>query len=794
MIETSVHPGKDLYTRLFTLAVVITVLTFGWFSWTEFSAYRFVFVRQPVIQHLEELRGQILLFDEVLTMSARMAAATGDVQWEARYRRFDPQLDRALKEVSLLLPTIERSQAVAQTDAANIKLVAMENQAFHLARQGQIVETQHLLSGKEYEDQKKIYAAGMEDLTRLLKQAITSAQKERQTQVVWSGIAIAISIPFSLLAWWLVMRAVRRSQAILKTSNQQLRQQSLELENFTLQLDEKVSERTKALKESELATLNMMDDVMRGRERTEQAFAALKHEVEKREQVEESNTRLAMAVEQAVESMMITDARGNILYVNPAFEKTSGFTRTEAFGQNLSILKSGKHDAAFYPQMWDMLTHGEVWHGHLTNKRKDGKLYEEESSISPLRDATGKIVNYIAVNRDVTREVQLEAQFRQSQKMEAIGTLASGVAHDFNNILAVIQIQAGLLKSEVGLSAQQAEYTDGIGEAVQRAANLTRQLLLFSRKEVLQMRDLDLNRSVVEMTKMLKRILGENIAVQLKLATQPMLLHADAGMIDQVVMNLAVNARDAMPDGGQLVIETSGVDFDEFATTQTAHARPGSFVCLYVSDTGCGIPAENLSKIFEPFFTTKGVGKGTGLGLATVFGIAQQHHGWINVYSEVGRGTTFKVYLPRMAESHDTKIFKKVPATAQTGHETILLVEDEPALRTVIEKTLTRLGYRVLEASTGFNALEVWKEHAAEIHLLLTDLMMPDGMTGKDLGQRLLQENPKLRVIYMSGYSDNIVAKDFPLQVGVNFLAKPFQTQHLSQIIRQRLDAPRVGT
>jgi len=422
-----------------------------------------------------------------------------------------------------------------------------------------------------------------------------------------------------------------------------------------------------------------------------------------------------------------------------------------------------------------------------------GRILDRYSA--PVRDKTGKHYGRIWTFRDITEQRKLEGQYRQSQKMESIGTLAGGVAHDFNNILAVIQMQASLLKSDGNLSAGQTELADDIGVAVQRASALTRQLLLFSRKEVLQPRDLDLNHTVNEMAKMLKRTLGENIAVQLKLAAQPMFLRADAGMMDQILMNLAVNARDAMPDGGQLVIETAGVEFDEFAATQTAQARPGSFVRLSVSDTGCGIPPENLAKIFEPFFTTKGVGKGTGLGLATIFGIAQQHQGWVNVYSEVGHGTTFKVYLPRLEEAHDTKIiFKKMLATAQTGHETILLVEDEPALRTTVGKSLTHLGYHVLEAATGVNALKVWKEHAAEIHLLLTDLMLPEGLTGKELGQHLLQQNPKLKVIYMSGYSADIVAKDFPLQEGVNFLTKPFRVQQLAQTIRQRLDAPAVGT
>ena len=232
------------------------------------------------------------------------------------------------------------------------------------------------------------------------------------------------------------------------------------------------------------------------------------------------------------------------------------------------------------------------------------------------------------------------------------------------------------------------------------------------------------------------------------------------------------------------------MEFDAFAATQSAQARPGSFVCLSVADNGCGISPEVLPKIFEPFFTTKDIGKGSGLGLATVFGIVQQHHGWINVYSEPGQGTTFKVYLPRLVGMNDQIIGQKMPASIPAGKETILLAEDEPALRATVRITLARLGYRVLEAPTGAKALELWQEHGDEIQLLLTDLMMPDGMNGKELAQRLLKKTPKLKVIYMSGYSADIVDQDFPVQIGVNFLAKPFQTAELAQIIRDSLDKP----
>ncbi|MDR3459744.1 MAG: PAS domain S-box protein [Verrucomicrobiae bacterium] len=511
-------------------------------------------------------------------------------------------------------------------------------------------------------------------------------------------------------------------------------------------------------------------------------------DVSERKQAEAIHARLAMAVEQASETIVITDTDGQIIYVNPAFEKITGYTRAEAIGQNPRILKSGKQEIGFHQKMWDVLKCGEVWKGHFINKRKDGKIYEEEATISPLRDTEGKVISYVAVKRDVTREVQLETQARHMQKMEGIGQLAGGVAHDFNNILAVIQLQTALLQSSGGLSAEQSEFAEEICLTVQRAVSLTRQLLLFSRREVFQPRDLDLNESIANTTKMLRRILGEEVQLEFKPPPQAMFIRADPGMMDQILLNLAVNARDAMPRGGRLVIETAGVEFDEFAARQSASARVGSYVCLSVSDTGWGIPTEMLPKIFEPFFTTKEVGKGTGLGLATVFGIVQQHDGWINVYSEINQGTTFRIYLPRLAQNAGAKSDPRDVAPVCGGHETILLAEDDPSLRVTVRKALAQLGYRILEAPTGIKALEVWRHNRDEIRLLLTDLVMPDGMTGKELAERIQQESPGLKVIYMSGYSAEVIGKDFLLQEGVNFLPKPFQSHKLAQTIRDCLD------
>jgi CheY-like chemotaxis protein len=278
--------------------------------------------------------------------------------------------------------------------------------------------------------------------------------------------------------------------------------------------------------------------------------------------------------------------------------------------------------------------------------------------------------------------------------------------------------------------------------------------------------------------------------MQFKFAMQSLYIHGDAGMIDQVLLNLAVNARDAMNSSGKLVIETSAVEFDESTPAHSAQIRHGKFVCLTVSDTGTGIAPENLSKIFDPFFTTKEVGKGTGLGLATVFGIVQQHLGWINVYSEVGHGTTFRIYLPRIERiSNGTTMTQKIEP-GRGGKETILLVEDENTLRNSVRTILSRLGYRVLDAASGAEALEIWQQHRDEIRLVLTDMVMPGGISGKQLGEQLLQENPKLKIIYASGYSAEVIDKNFPLKEGVNFLAKPFEMHKLAKTIRDSLDAP----
>ena len=424
----------------------------------------------------------------------------------------------------------------------------------------------------------------------------------------------------------------------------------------------------------------------------------------------------------------------------------------------------------------------------MTNKRKDGTLYEEESTISPIVDDAGRTVNYVAVKRDVTREVQLEAQFLQAQKMEAIGQLAGGVAHDFNNILAAILMQTELIATTEGLPDKIRDGLREISAYADRAATLTRQLLLFSCRQVMQPRNLDLNDLVTNLAKMLRRIIGEDVRLELNLHPKPLTTHADPGMLDQVLLNLVVNARDAMPGGGHLLIETRKRTFTPEVAASIPGASPGRKICLCVTDTGTGIAPENLARIFEPFFTTKEPGKGTGLGLATVFGIVKQHGGSLCVESEVGRGTTFQVFLPAAEKTDKSAEEPSAKPKPRGGEETILLVEDEQVVRYLIRNMLERAGYRVLEAAHGVEAEHILETSKTSIHLLLTDIVMPEGMSGRELAARIRERIPNLPVIFTSGYDVETAGRELTLKKGQNFIKKPFSAQQLLEMVRHSLD------
>ncbi|MBI5396583.1 MAG: PAS domain S-box protein [Verrucomicrobia bacterium] len=508
-----------------------------------------------------------------------------------------------------------------------------------------------------------------------------------------------------------------------------------------------------------------------------------------RKRVEKSHTRLAMAVEQAIETIVVTDTAGKILYVNPAFEQASGYTRNEAIGQNPRVLKSGKHDAEFYRQMWAVLASGKAWTGHFINKRKDGTLFEEDATITPVLDPAGKIVNYVAVKRDITREVQLESQLRQAQKMESVGRLAGGVAHDFNNLLTAIIGYSDMTLKGLSASDPLRKHIEEVRAAGERATALTRQLLAFSRKQVLQPKVLDLNDLAANLSKMLHRLIGENILLTTTFDPTLGRVKADPGQIEQVITNLAVNARDAMPEGGTVTLQTANAELDEAYASEHAEVTPGHYVLLTVSDTGTGMTDEVKAHLFEPFFTTKGLGKGTGLGLATIYGIVKQSGGHITVYSEVGHGTTFKVYLPRVEGAAEVVASAKASKEVPRGTETILLVEDEEQVRKLARAVLEECGYTVLAAGSGSEALFLAKQHKGKLDLLLTDMIMP-GINGRVLAKTLQPQNPTMRFIFMSGYTDTGILPKNLLAEGAAFLQKPFAVDTLTRKVRDVLDAP----
>jgi len=640
----------------------------------------------------------------------------------------------------------------------------------------------------------------------------------------------------------------------------------------------------------------------------------LANDVTERVQAEEKLRLHAAALESAANAIVITDPGGNIQWVNPAFERFTGYSSNEAIGQNPRLLQSGEHDKAFYKQMWDAILAGRVWEGDLTNRRKDGSIYNEHQTITPVRDANGVITNFVGIKEDITdrkraeealrrsesdyrsiiegapygiyrvsedarilmanpalakvlgyaspaeliglntatdlylspedrersvarwrgteavqpyevtwkrkdgkhinvrlagrmlhehgemvpsyevfveditEQRSLEAQFRQAQKMEAVGLLAGGVAHDFNNLLMIISSYAQLIPEHLTNSAKIEKDAKEIRDAASRAAGVTQQLLAFSRKQVLQPAVLNLNTLVLGLSNMLQRLLGEDVEMSVVPSARGK-VRADATQLEQVIMNLAVNARDAMPNGGKLLIETGDVTLDrEYSERHAVALPPGDYVMLAVTDSGSGMDEETRVRIFEPFFTTKERDKGTGLGLATVYGIVKQSEGFIWVYSEPGKGSTFKVYLPRVADPEDRQQGWTETEPPQRGSETILLVEDEQALRAVAADYLHSLGYTVLDASNGEEALSLIRSHPKVIELLVTDMVMP-GMGGPQLAKMALELQPHLRIIYVSGYTDRALDRSV---IGENaaFLQKPFNLSSLAVRIRELLENP----
>ena len=516
-------------------------------------------------------------------------------------------------------------------------------------------------------------------------------------------------------------------------------------------------------------------------------WISVQEDITERKRAEEERLKLFRAVEQSPDSVVVTDTQGNIEYVNPKFTQITGYSSAEALGQNPRILKSGELSPEKYQELWKTITSGHDWRGEFHNKKKNGELYWEYATISPIKNAQGDITHFLAIKEDLSVRKSLEEQLRQSQKMDAIGRLAGGVAHDFNNLLTAILGYSEMMETKLKANDPLCSSVREIRNAGERAATLVRQLLAFSRKQMLQTKVLNLNQVVGELDKMLRRLIGEDIDLVTLLDPKVGQIRADVGQIEQVVVNLAVNSRDAMPKGGKLTIETANVELDENYAGTHVDVEPGPYVMLSVSDTGCGIDPAIRLRIFEPFFTTKETGKGTGLGLSTVYGIVNQSGGSISVYSEPGEGTTFKIYLPRVDEPIEPVARYPKGEEASRGTETILIVEDDALVRKLATETLNRFGYQVLEAAHGEEALRICRTHEGTIHLLLTDVIMP-GMTGRELAGRIEPLFAKIKVLYMSGYTDNAILRQGRLDPDMSFLQKPFTPSILLHKVREVLD------
>jgi PAS domain S-box-containing protein len=494
------------------------------------------------------------------------------------------------------------------------------------------------------------------------------------------------------------------------------------------------------------------------------------------QRAEALSRRLATAVEQAAEAIVITDTNGTIEYVNPAFERVTGYTRAEVIGANPRILKSDQHDVAFYRGMWETLLRGEVWTGHFINRNKFGSLYEEEAVISPIRDAGGTIVNFVAVKRDVTQEAALAAQLRESQKMEAIGQLAGGVAHDFNNLLQALVGTVELLRARGHDPDARARAVLELETDIQRGAALARQLLLFTSRSVQKIERLDLNDVVRHAASLLRRLVRENILFEIELSDYALPVNGDRGQLEQVLVNLAVNAVDAMPEGGYLTIRTGTRGYSE--------------VYLEMHDSGVGVPEQLRERIFEPFFTTKQPGLGTGLGLFVVKEILSRHQGRVDVVSREGGGSVFTIVLPYAVVTGAGAHADTAPTrgSAFQGHgEHVLLVEDEDGARESLTEILHMLGYEVTAVASGEEAGVLPAEPAFDI--LLTDLLLP-GVHGHELAAGLLDRWPGLRIVYMSGYTADESLRQSVHAGNVHFLQKPFTMDELAQELRDVLADP----
>jgi PAS domain S-box-containing protein len=506
-----------------------------------------------------------------------------------------------------------------------------------------------------------------------------------------------------------------------------------------------------------------------------------------RKTMEAEHIRLATAVDQASELIFITDTDGKIEYVNPSFERVTGYTRSEVLGQNPRILKSGQHDPRFYAELWQTIARGDVWHGRLINRKKDGSLYQEEATISPIRDHKGRLINYVAVKRDASREATLEKQLRQAQKMEAIGTLAGGIAHDFNNILAAIIGYTELVKMDMPTASPLLASIGKVLKASYRARDLVSQILAFSRQTEQDLRPVSVSAIVKEVLKLLRASLPATIAIEQQIESEPANVLGDPTQIHQVIMNICTNAMHAMREGGgRLRVRLGDVRSGEDPGLSLQLARPEDYLHLAIQDSGHGMPTQIRDRIFEPYFTTKRKEEGTGLGLAVVHGIVTSHEGHIAVQSEPGQGCTFNIYLPRWAD--ETKERKRTFAESlPRGHERVLLIDDEEDIVMVNRQMMERLGYEVVSFTHSLKALSRFQAEPAGFDIVITDMTMPD-MTGDQVAAAVRARRPQVPIILCTGFSESITPEKAQALGISRMLMKPLGLAELARTMRELLD------
>jgi len=512
--------------------------------------------------------------------------------------------------------------------------------------------------------------------------------------------------------------------------------------------------------------------------------ATARHERAERA-LRDANEHLAAVIQSSPLAIYTLDPTSTVRTWNRAAEALYGWPAEEVIGRPLPTVAQDMED---HLRMRDRALRGEAVRGvEVTRRRKDGASINISLSVAPLHDAAGRVTGILSIAADLTEMRQLEVQYRQAQKMEAVGRLAGGIAHDFNNLLTAIIGTTSLVLEDMGLESRARLDIQEIEKAAKRAAGLTRQLLIFSRQQVLEPRALDLNALVGNLEKMLHRLIGEDIELRTKPGAPLGAVRADPGQLEQAIVNLVVNARDAMPQGGRLTIETADVEFDRSYVAAHVPFQPGPYVLLAISDTGVGMDGATKARLFEPFFTTKEPGRGTGLGLATVYGIVKQSGGYVWAYSELGHGTTFKIYLPRVAETPERPESATGTPTPVRGSETVLVVEDQEEVRKLTQRVLEGRGYAVLAARNGAEALEIVARHPTRIHLMITDVVMP-GMNGRELAELACARRSDLKVLYVSGYTGEAVLQHRLLEAGVAFLQKPFTPDALARKTREVLD------